>query len=327
MEGGKGLVCVTGGTGFIASWLIMRLLESGYTVRATVRPDPERKKDISYLTNLPGAAEKLQIFYADLEKPDSFNEAIQGCSGVFHLAHPVEFSDKEQEEAVTKRSVEATIGILKACIDSKTVKRVVYTSSTTAVLFSGNGQEMVDESAWTDVDLFRSANLMATSYVAAKTKTERAAIEFAEENGMDLVTVVPSLVVGSFICSRVPSSVYMGLALILGNKDQYSFLIKSSMVHVDDVARAHIFLFECPNAKGRYICSSDEILLNEMSEFLSARYPHLQIPTPDSLKDIKGYEICSISSKKLLDCGFTYQHGLGDMFDGAIQSCKEKGLI
>ena len=33
------LVCVTGGNGFLASWLIKLLLERGYTVRATVR-DP-----------------------------------------------------------------------------------------------------------------------------------------------------------------------------------------------------------------------------------------------------------------------------------------------
>ena len=32
-------VCVTGASGFIGSWLVMRLLERGYTVRATVR-DP-----------------------------------------------------------------------------------------------------------------------------------------------------------------------------------------------------------------------------------------------------------------------------------------------
>jgi nucleoside-diphosphate-sugar epimerase len=32
-------VCVTGAAGFIGSWLVMRLLEGGYTVRATVR-DP-----------------------------------------------------------------------------------------------------------------------------------------------------------------------------------------------------------------------------------------------------------------------------------------------
>jgi len=40
MEEGKGRVCVTGGTGFIGSWIIKRLLQDGYTVNTTVRPDP-----------------------------------------------------------------------------------------------------------------------------------------------------------------------------------------------------------------------------------------------------------------------------------------------
>lgn len=40
MAGDKGTVCVTGGTGYIGSWLIMRLLDQGYHVRTTVRSDP-----------------------------------------------------------------------------------------------------------------------------------------------------------------------------------------------------------------------------------------------------------------------------------------------
>lgn len=50
------------------------------------------------------------------------------------------------------------------------------------------------------------------------------------------------------------------------------------MVHTDDLARAHIFLMQYPEAKGRYICSAIDITRENLAEFLSARYkPEFQI--------------------------------------------------
>ncbi|KAL2536551.1 vestitone reductase-like [Forsythia ovata] len=70
--------------------------------------------------------ERLRIFRADhLDKPDSFDSAIKGCIGVFHVAH---LADKETEETKINKSVNGTLGILQACLGSKTVKRVVYNS-------------------------------------------------------------------------------------------------------------------------------------------------------------------------------------------------------
>ena len=42
MDGSKGPVVVTGASGFVGSWLVMKLLQAGYTVRATVRDPGER---------------------------------------------------------------------------------------------------------------------------------------------------------------------------------------------------------------------------------------------------------------------------------------------
>ncbi|CAK9186523.1 unnamed protein product [Ilex paraguariensis] len=326
MEGERGAVCVTGGTGYIGSWLIMRLLELGYSVNATVRFDPECKRDISYLTNLPGASERLQIFNADLNEPNSFSAAIEGCTVVFHLAHPIDHSESQPEEAETKKAVEGTLGILKACLNSKTVKRIVYTASGATVMFNHKDQGVTDETTWTDVDFYRSLNIRSTSYLIAKTKTERAAWEFAEQHGLDLVSLIPPLVVGPFICPNIPSSVNMALAMILGKLECFRGLINSNLVHVDDVASALIFLFEFPNAKGRYICCSNAMTKYELCEFLSAKYPEFQIRTADILK-IESYEVPRISSKKLLDSGFKFKYGLDEMFDGAILCAKEKGFL
>uniref|UniRef100_A0A5B7ABQ7 Dihydroflavonol 4-reductase n=1 Tax=Davidia involucrata TaxID=16924 RepID=A0A5B7ABQ7_DAVIN len=194
----------------------MRLLQHGYSVRTTIRSDPDNKKDISFLTNLPGASEKLQVFNADLEQPDSFDAAIEGCVGVFHVAHPIDFEDREPEEVKTRRAINATLGILKACLNSKTVKRVVYTSSASTVVLNDKGLDVVDENTWSDIDFIRALKPYGASYMISKTLTERAALEFAEKHGLDLVTLIPPVIFGPFICPNIPSSVYVTLAMIVG---------------------------------------------------------------------------------------------------------------
>ncbi|KAI6706656.1 hypothetical protein NL676_009618 [Syzygium grande] len=327
MASNKGTVCVTGGDGFIASWMIKRLLEHGYLVRTTVIPDLYGRRESSFLTNLPGASERLRIFTADLRDPQSFGPAIEGCVGVFHVATPVDFEDREPEPVVTKRSIDGALGILRACLNSKTVKRVVYTSSASAVQLNNSSTHILDEESWSDVGSIREITTFGASYAISKTLTEKAVLEFGERHGLEVVTVIPSFVHGPFICPKFAASVRTSLALVLGNENEYYVLLNVSFVHVDDVARAHIFLFEHPDAKGRHICSSATMTIEEMSKFLSERYPEFQIPSSDSLKEVKGPRFSSLSSRKLLDAGFEYKYGIEDMFDGAIQSCKEKGYL
>ncbi|KAF5953002.1 hypothetical protein HYC85_010946 [Camellia sinensis] len=196
MEGDdKDIVCVTGGTGFVAPWLIMKLLEHDYTVRTTIRS-----------SNL------------DLTLPKSFDEAIQGCIGVYHVAHPIDFEDKEPEEVKTQRAINATLGTLKACLKSNTVKWVVYTSSASTIILNGKGLDVLDERHWSDIYFIRSSNRYGASYMISKTLTEKAALEFAEKHGLDLVTVIPTVIGGPFICPRVPSSVNVSMAKILGTR-------------------------------------------------------------------------------------------------------------
>lgn len=175
------------------------------------------KTDVSYLTNLPGASQRLRIFNADLDKPESFSEAIKGCVGVFHIAHPMNFGDQEIEDKKIRRTVDGTLGVLQECLNSKTVKRVVYTSSRTAVVFHDKGLDTVNESSWSDIHVMKTLKpISAASYVISKTLAEKAALEFAEKHGLDLMTVIPSWIHGPFLSTHFPEPLRSAMAMIYG---------------------------------------------------------------------------------------------------------------
>lgn len=328
MEGRKDTVCVTGGAGFMASWLIMRLLKHGYSVRATVRSDPKYKEDASHLLSLPEAPEKLQIFDAELENPESYEEVIKGCVGVFHLSHPMDFKGEIPRETVIKTAIEGTLGLLRACVKSKTVKRVVYTSSNSATLLVGTTEDnrQIDENVWTDVDVIRHIDIPEVSYIVAKTLTERAALQFSKEHGLDVVTILPSAIIGPFISLALPCSFHQTLPLIFGDEQHCMYMNTAHYVHIDDVASAQIFLLECPKSEGRHICSSTDVTLHEIAKLLSMKCPEHLIPT-DFLNKIKEGKPDHYTSKKLQDLGFKFKYGVEEMIDGALQSCKEKGFL
>ncbi|KAI3890908.1 hypothetical protein MKX03_023260 [Papaver bracteatum] len=82
----KRVVCVTGGSGFIGSWLVRLLLDGGYTVHATVQ-NLNDEKETKHLKSLDGS-ESLHLFQIDLLDYDSVFKAVKGTVGVFHLASP-----------------------------------------------------------------------------------------------------------------------------------------------------------------------------------------------------------------------------------------------
>ncbi|KAG6710876.1 hypothetical protein I3842_05G025100 [Carya illinoinensis] len=95
-SGVEKVVCVTGASGYIASWLVKLLLQRGYTVNASVR-NPNDPKKTEHLLMLDGAKERLHLFKADLLEEGSFDSLVDGCEGVFHTASPVDFSANDPQ--------------------------------------------------------------------------------------------------------------------------------------------------------------------------------------------------------------------------------------
>ncbi|XP_078159142.1 dihydroflavonol 4-reductase-like [Carex rostrata] len=321
----KGPVVVTGASGFIGSWLVMKLLKAGYTVRATVR-DPSNQKRTKPLLDLPGSSEQLSLWKADLSNPGSFDEAIKGCTGVFHVATPVNLESKDPENEVIKPAVEGMLGIMKSCKEAGTVKRVVFTSSAGTVCVEEHMKPVYDETCWTDIDFCQKVKMTGWMYFVSKTLAEQAAWKYAEENGIDLITIISPLVSGPFLSTGMPPSFKTSLALITGTESHYMIIKNIQFVHLDDLCETHIFLFENPEAKGRYICSSHDSTIYDLARMLKNRYPEYNIPQEFKWKE-EDLPVVHFSSKKLLDMGFKFKYTIEEMFDQAIQTCREMKLI
>uniref|UniRef100_A0A7N0T1Z0 NAD-dependent epimerase/dehydratase domain-containing protein n=1 Tax=Kalanchoe fedtschenkoi TaxID=63787 RepID=A0A7N0T1Z0_KALFE len=272
----KGRVCVTGASGFLASWLVKRLLQSNYYVVGTVR-DPSNENKLAHLWKLDGAKERLKLVRAELTEEGSFNEAVAGCDGVFHTASPVFGSVSDPMANMVEPAVNGTLNVLRSCKRSPSLRRVVLTSSSSAVRARDDIDPDVplDESSWSSVELCQRFQIW---YALSKTLAERAAWEFCTQNNIDLVTVLPSFVVGPSLPPELCSTASDVLGLLKGETHRFEWQGRMGYVHIDDVASCHILVFEHEDAGGRFLCSADVVENNELAALLSKWYPTLPIP-------------------------------------------------
>ncbi|EOX91035.1 Dihydroflavonol-4-reductase, putative [Theobroma cacao] len=182
------------------------------------------------------------------------------------------------QNEVIKPTVDGALSILKSCANAKTVERLVFVSSGGTVAMQERKLVQYDETSWSDVDFIRAKKMTGWMYFASKTLAEKAAWGAAQENDIDFISVIPTLVVGPFIIPSMPPSLITALSLITRNEGHYSIIKQCQYVHLDDLCNALVFLYENPEAHGRYICSSHDATIFDLAEMLRQKYPGYDIP-------------------------------------------------
>ncbi|MGA8035358.1 MAG: aldehyde reductase [Candidatus Acidiferrales bacterium] len=277
-------VLVTGGSGFIGSHAIIKLLEAGHTVRTTVR-NLNRESELRAMLKVGGvdAGDKLTFFAADLEKDAGWAEAVRGCEFVLHVASPLPASFPKHEDELIVPAREGTLRVLRAARDAG-VKRVVLTSSFAAIGYGRLEQTApFTEKDWTDPNAKDVA-----PYPKSKTLAERAAWDFmAKEGGaLELTTVNPVAVFGPVLAPDYSASIQIIQRLMDGalpGAPQLYF----GVVDVRDVADLHVIAMTHPAAKGeRFLAVAGEFMsMRQIALVLKARMgaaakkvPTLQVP-------------------------------------------------
>ncbi|XP_020550215.1 cinnamoyl-CoA reductase 1-like [Sesamum indicum] len=268
-------VCVTGASGYIASWLVKFLLQRGYIVKASVR-DPNDPKKTQHLLALDGAKERLHLIKADLLEQGSFDAVVDGCDGVFHTASPVKFASTDPQGELIDPALKGTLNVLGSCAKTPSVKRVVLTSSIAAILANGKPRTpelVLDETWWSDPEFCKQTQQW---YLLSKTLAEDAAWKFVKEKGMDMVAINPSMVIGPLLQPTLNTSSAAILNLMNGAKTYPNAAY--GWVNVKDVANAHILAFENPTANGRYCMTNRVAHFSQVVKILRELYPTFQLP-------------------------------------------------
>ena len=270
---------VTGASGFIAGWVVKKLLEQGIEVHGTVRSLKDQSKT-AHLHDIaaqqPGA---LQLFEADLLEEGSFDAAAAGCDTIFHMASPfVPFNVKNPQQELVDPAVYGTRNVLGSANRNQSVERVVLTSSVAAVMgdpTDKEGQGGQNGPVYTEDDWNQSSSLQHQPYNFSKVSAEEEAWKIAEQQHQwKLVVINPSFVLGPTLSQRSDStSTNMVLQFLNGSFKTGVPDLSFGIVDVRDVAEAHIRAATRPAAEGRHIVSGPVKSMPEINAVLRQQYP------------------------------------------------------
>ena len=274
----RGLVLVTGGSGYIAGFCIARLLDDGWRVRATLRSLSREAELRAALAKITTPDDRLSFVAADLNSDAGWQEAATGCDYILHVASPLPSSAVKHDDELVRPARDGALRVLRAA-EAARVKRVVLTASTAAITYGrGSLAAPATEADWSD-----PTNLADTSaYERSKTLAERAAWEWARVSGRttELVTVCPGAVLGPVLGADFSASLEIVRKLLDGSMPgvpRFGFPI----VDVRDIADLHLRAMLAPEAAGqRYIGAGEFFWMADVAAVLKQRVPALARRVP-----------------------------------------------
>ena len=252
---------VTGGTGFIGSHIVRTLIDAGHSVRVLHRQS-------SKLDALEGLTYESAI--GGLDDLDALKRACEGVDWVFHVAAVADYW-RADKSLMFEANVEGTRRVLQASREMG-VQRVVFTSSAAAIGIRDGGL-LADENT--------AFNLHPDQFAYGYSKVlAEGVVREAVENGQDLVTLNPSVVMG-------PGDLNMISGTFIAQIKKMGVLVPVTsggigVTDVRDVARWHLAAAEKGRTGERYILNTANYSYLEwygmIAGAVGVRKPFLRVP-------------------------------------------------
>ena len=246
-------IFVTGGTGFLGSYIIKELVEKGYAVRAI------RRTNSRVPFYIPAEIlDKVEWVEGDVLDVVSLEEAMEGMDVVIHAAAIVSFWKQERKE-MYKVNVDGTANIVNMALD-KNIKRLVHISSVAALGRMKNGGSVNEERKWEE-------SKINTHYARSKQRAEMEVWRGAGE-GLDVVILNPSTILGYGDWNNSSCAVFKNVFDEFG---WYSMGV-NGFVDVEDVARAVVMLMKSDICEERFIINGENWSFKKLLDTIAGSF-------------------------------------------------------
>jgi len=249
-------ILLTGGTGFLGSYILEELLHKGFT---NIHVLSRNKIDSSLY--------QLRYLQGDVLDVFRLDDLIQNIDCVIHAAAIVSFEKKDRREMFAV-NVEGTANLVNVSLDHG-VRRFIHVSSTAAIGKNLDDSEITENTKWSD-------KLTHTQYALSKFLSEKH-VWRAHAEGLQVSVVNPALILGKGDWKSGTSGFFSKIDKGL----KYYPIGSNGIVAASDVARFVTELLFQEDFGERYILSSENMtyktLFQQIASQLSVKAPYIPI--------------------------------------------------
>ena len=174
-------ILVTGGTGFVGSYLLRYLVQQGYTqIGAIKRPN-------SPMDLVEEIKDKIKWIEGDVLDIFSLEDALKGVQQLYHCAAVVSYSPKDFKQMM-KVNVEGTANVVNLALEAG-IKKMLYVSSIAAL-------GKTEKTLWVDEQADWIPSKSNSQYSISKYLSEMEVWRGMAE-GLRAAIVNPSVILGS----------------------------------------------------------------------------------------------------------------------------------
>ena len=236
---------VTGANGHLGNNLVRALSKQGHYVRAGLR-------NLEKSDSLEGI--DCEIVFCDLLDKASLHAALEGVDTLYQVAAVFKHWAQDEEKEIVEPNLLGTRNVLEAAHEAG-VKKVVYVSSIAAL-----EQTKRNEHGEIVVEGYNVSDQI-NPYCRAKTLAEQEAWKTANQLDLDMVTVLPSTILGGEFKPNTESLDAFS-AIVNGNMP-FLYELNLSPIDVNDVVKGMINAAKHGVSGKRYVLANTSTISSE----------------------------------------------------------------